>query len=205
MRRLVDVVRDAFRAEAGGTDAATGEPMNAIATTEISGQLSGWPDAGTTTKQTKEHKMKTVKHNIIGTGIAMAMAIAAWLPTSIQAQEKGTAKGGAQQLLRSTPVRTLEDLSGIQPGDMMVMSCPKCKTVTINYVEPTFKAMETKGKVRTQHMCPGCNTTIMVEGHGKAKKAVVKHVCMSCGSKDAFCCVMKKGADPTKGMEKEKK
>ena len=85
----------------------------------------------------------------------------------------------------------------------MVMSCPKCKNVTIHYVEPTFKATEPKDKVKTQHTCPGCNTTITVEGFGKAKKDVVKHVCQKCGSKDAFCCVMKKGGGPTKGMEKQ--
>ena len=77
--------------------------------------------------------------------------------------------------------------------------------MTISYVELTFKAMEPKNKVRTQHTCPGCNTTITVEGHGKAKKDVVKHVCQKCGSKDASCCVMKKGGDATKGMEKETK
>ena len=148
--------------------------------------------------------MKAVKNNIIGTGIAMAVALAVWLPGNINAQEKGSAKGGAQQLMKAKPVNTVEDISTIQPGDMMVMSCPKCKNVTVSYVEPTFKAVEPKEKVKTQHTCPGCNTTITVEGHGKAKKDVLKHVCMTCGSKDAFCCVMKKGSGPTKGMEKEK-
>jgi len=28
---------------------------------------------------------------------------------------------------------------------------------------------------------------------------------MKCGSKEASCCVMKKGGEPTKGMENEKK
>lgn len=120
----------------------------------------------------------------------------------LNAQEKGSAKGGARQLM-SKPIKTLEDLSALQPGDMMVMSCPKCKNVIINYVEPTFKAMASKDKVKSKHTCPGCNTTIVVEGHGKAKKDVVKHVCMNCGSKDAFCCVMKKSGEPTKGMEKK--
>ena len=136
--------------------------------------------------------------------IVIAVAVTAFIPFNSSAQEKGSAKGGAGQLM-SKPIRTLEDLSAVQPGDMMVMSCPKCKNVTINYVELTFKAMEPKDKVKTQHTCPGCNTTITVEGHGKAKKDVVKHVCQKCGSKDASCCVMKKGGDATKGMEKETK
>lgn len=137
-------------------------------------------------------------------GIAVAVALFAFAATDVRAQEKGSAKGGAGQLM-SKPIRTVDDLSALQPGDMMVMSCPKCKNVTISYVELTFKAMEPKNKVKTQHTCPGCNTTITVEGHGKAKKDVVKHVCQKCGSKEASCCVMKKGGDTTKGMEKETK
>ncbi len=135
-------------------------------------------------------------------GIALAVALFAFAATDVRAQEKGSAKGGAGQLM-SKPIRTLDDLSALQPGDMMVMSCPKCKNVTISYVEPTFKAMEPQNKVKTQHTCPGCSTTITVEGHGKAKKDVVKHVCQMCGSKSASCCVMKKGGEPTKGMEKK--
>ena len=117
-------------------------------------------------------------------------------------QEKGSAKGGAAQLT-SKPIRTLADLSAVQPGDMMVMSCPKCKNFSVSYVEPSFKAVEPKEKVKAHHTCPGCNTTIAVEGHGKAKRDVGKHVCMACGSKEASCCVMKKGGEPTKGMEKK--
>ena len=147
--------------------------------------------------------MKTNISIIKTTVVTLIAAVAVFGATgSLNAQEKGSAKGGAGQLM-SKPVKTLEDLSALQPGDMMVMSCPKCKNVTISYVELTFKAMEPKNKVKTQHTCPGCSTTITVEGHGKAKKDVVKHVCMKCGSKDASCCVMKKGGEPTKGMEKK--
>ena len=86
----------------------------------------------------------------------------------------------------------------------MVMSCPKCKNVAVTYVQPTFKATEPKEKVKTQHTCPSCATIITVEGHGKAKKNVLTHVCQACGSKDAFCCVLKGGVGPTKGMEEKK-
>jgi predicted RNA-binding Zn-ribbon protein involved in translation (DUF1610 family) len=148
--------------------------------------------------------MKTTnKSNQWLLGVALAIAALIVMPVNSSAQEKGSAKGLGQKMMKSQPVRTLEDLSTIQPGDMMVMSCPKCKSVTVTYVEPTFKGTATKEKVKTQHTCPGCNTTITVEGHGKAKKNVVKHVCQNCGSKDAFCCVMKKGGDPTQGMEKK--
>ena len=135
--------------------------------------------------------------------LALAVVAVVLVPADSSAQDKGSAKGGGQQLMK--PVRTPQDLGELKPGDMMVMSCPKCKNVTVSYVEPTFKATEPKDKVKAQHTCPGCNTSVTVEGHGKAKKDVLKHVCMTCGSKDAFCCVMKKGSDPTKGMEKEKR
>lgn len=127
-----------------------------------------------------------MKTNIIKTSLIACAAFALALTANAADQVKGAEK------LMSKPVKTLEDLSAVQPGDMMVMSCPKCKNVTVNYVEPTFKATEPKDKVKAQHMCPSCRNTITVEGHGKAKKDMVKHICQHCGSKKAFCCVMKK-------------
>ncbi len=144
----------------------------------------------------------TIKLNqwLLGVSIALVVAAAAFMPANALAQDKGSAKGGSQLLMK--PIKTAQDLEALQPGDMIAMSCPKCKNITVTYVEPTFKATESKEKVKSQHTCPGCGTIITVEGHGKAKKDVLKHVCQTCGSKDAFCCVLKKGSAPTKGMEK---
>jgi ribosomal protein S27E len=140
--------------------------------------------------------MKTTNiSNIWLLSVALAVAAVIVMPVNSFAQQNGSAKGGAQKLMQ--PVTTMADLSAIQPGDMMVMSCPKCKNVTVSYVEPTFKATETKDKVTTRHTCPSCNNTTTVEGHGKAKRDVVKHVCQTCGSADAFCCVLKKSASLT--------
>lgn len=134
--------------------------------------------------------------------LSIALALAAVIAVNSSAQEKGSAKGGSQKLMK--PVSTLEDLSGIKPGDMMVMSCPKCKDMTVTYVERTFKPMATTDKVKTVHTCPSCNNTITVEGHGKAKHDVVKHVCQKCGSHDAFCCVLKKkDSESTKAIEEK--
>jgi len=143
----------------------------------------------------------TNKSNAWLLSIALAVAAVIVMPVNSSAQEKGSAKGGAQKLMK--PVSTLEDLSAIQPGDMMVMSCPKCKNVSVSYVERTFKPVATTDKVKTQHTCPGCNNTITVEGHGKAKHDVVKHVCQKCGSHDAFCCVLKKGSGATTSIEEK--
>ena len=139
-----------------------------------------------------------MKTNIIKTSLIACAAFALALTVNAADQVKGAEK------LMSKPIRTVADLSNVQPGDMMVMSCPKCKDVTVRYVEATFKAMEPRDKVKTQHTCPSCHNTMTVEGHGKAGKNVVKHVCQTCGSKDAFCCVLKKGSGSTKGMEEKR-
>lgn len=138
-----------------------------------------------------------MKTNLLQFGLIACAAFALTLNANAADQLKGAER------LMSKPLRTATDLSTVQPGDMTVMSCPKCKNVTVHYVQPTFKANEPKDKVRIQHTCPGCNTTISVEGHGKAKKDVLKHICQNCGSKDAFCCVIKRDGEPTKGMEKK--
>jgi hypothetical protein len=173
--------------------------MSRSAAKQISGQHTGWPDA-TTTKQTKEHKMKTVKNNIIAAGIALAVAMAVWVPTNLNAQEQGSAKGGAQLLMKPM---TVGDVNRLEPGDMVAMSCPKCKTVTVTYIDKTTKGAIKEEKATQKHLCAGCETIIKTEGRGKQAKDVVVHVCKTCGSEDAFCCVMKKGSLPTKGMEKE--
>ena len=92
----------------------------------------------------------------------------------------------------------------LQPGDAVVMSCPKCKTTTVTYVE-TVKGHIKDEKVKQEHLCPGCQTTIQTKGVGKAAKDEVVHVCKKCGSTDITCCVLKKGSGPTKGMQDEKK
>ena len=54
-----------------------------------------------------------------------------------------------------------------------------------------------------EDVCPGCEQKFTVVGEGKGKHSVVTHVCKKCGSTDAFCCVMKKDGEPTKGMEQK--
>ena len=171
--------------------------MSPSATKQISGQHVGWPDAETTTKQAKEHKMKTVKHNIIAVGIAMAITMAVWLPNTTNAADQVK---GAQLLMKPM---TVGDIHKLEPGDMVAMSCPKCKTITVTYIDNATKGAIKEKKATQKHLCAGCETIIKTEGQGKQAKDVVVHVCKTCGSEDAFCCVMKKGSDPTKGMEKK--
>jgi hypothetical protein len=118
------------------------------------------------------------------------------LPTLGLAQEKGATK-----LLR---LNTVADAEAVQPGDTVVMSCPKCKDSWVTIVTPSPK---TGAKPETttvaRHECPGCEHKIVTAGHGKMKTDKIVHTCKQCGSEDAFCCVMKKGSGPTPGMEKK--
>ena len=52
------------------------------------------------------------------------------------------------------------------------------------------------------HLCSACDTKIVTKGQGKSAKDVVVHTCKACGSEEVSCCVMKKGAGATPGMEK---
>jgi predicted RNA-binding Zn-ribbon protein involved in translation (DUF1610 family) len=143
-------------------------------------------------------KEKRLKRLIIGCSLAVALMLAT--AGIAQAQEKGSAKGGANLLLK--PIKTTQDIEALQPGDAVVMSCAKCKSITVNYVETT-KGHIQEEKVKQEHLCPGCGTRIETKGAGKSAKDVVTHVCKKCGSEDVMCCVLKKGSGPTKEMEKK--
>jgi hypothetical protein len=134
----------------------------------------------------------------LGTTLAMALALMAWLPAQAKAADQVK---GAQKLMELKPIKTAQDAEAVQPGDMIAMSCPKCKTVTVTWVETEKGHIKTE-RVGQKHLCPGCETTIETKGAGKLAKNEITHVCGKCGSKDAFCCVLKKSSGPTKGMEK---
>jgi hypothetical protein len=149
--------------------------------------------AGTVEKQTNK-TMKTnnnIRKLTLITSLALAMAVGASL--SVQAQEKGSSRGAAQQLMK--PVKTVADLEALQPGDMIAMSCPKCKDVTVTHVVTPIKRTDPASITSLKHLCPGCATAIKTEGRGKAAKDVIVHVCKKCGSEDAFCCSLKKPMD----------
>src|SRR4030095_9664306 len=109
--------------------------------------------------QNKNHVMKNkimknksmMKRLLLGATLAAVFVLAT--PYTAQAQEKGSAKGGASLLL--TPIKTTHDSEPLHPCDAVVMSCPKCKTTTVNYVETT-KGHLKEEKVKQQHLCPGC-------------------------------------------------
>ena len=136
-----------------------------------------------------------MKTNLIKISLIACAAFALALTANAADQVKG-----AQLLMKPM---TVGDINKLEPGDSVVMSCPKCKTITVTYIDKTTKGAIKEQKATQKHLCAGCETVIKTEGRGKQAKDVVVHVCKTCGSEDAFCCVMKKGSEPTKGMEKK--
>jgi hypothetical protein len=134
--------------------------------------------------------------------IVVAVAGLAWLPASTFAQAKGD---GATRLIQLKPIQSVADVQAVAPGDLVVMSCPKCKVSWVSIAAAPGKQGALEGsKTVLRHECPGCEHKFVTEGHGKAKTDKLVHVCKKCGSEDAFCCVKKKGAaDATLGMEKK--
>ena len=138
---------------------------------------------------TRNQTSRNLTRSIAALAIAGLMA----LPTFGLAQEKG-----AQKLMELQKINTVAALQTVDAGDTIIMSCPKCKDTFTTVVEKTFKAAspEQLSKVPI-HLCPACETKVVVKNQGKAAENVLVHTCKACGSKDVTCCVMKKGARST--------
>jgi predicted RNA-binding Zn-ribbon protein involved in translation (DUF1610 family) len=137
--------------------------------------------------------------------VASCVALALLMGVAFAADTKGSAKGGAAELTKLRPITTIEDVAALKGGDQVVMACPKCKSIYVTRVVKENKPGKSYELAATEHLCPGCGNKITMKGHGKAGKEEVTHICKTCGSKDAFCCVLTAGEGPTKGMEKENK
>ena len=169
----------------------------------------------TANKTKRKHKnMKTIyKKNLISAGVAIAMTVAAWMPTAASAADETKPmkpmKGGEHQMMLG--VNTKQEADALKTGDSMAMVCAKCKTVWVTRVKQGVKGAQLlmeKGQPTEligTHACNGCNSKITVTGHAKGDTTELKHSCGMCGDDSAFCCATKPGSGATKGMEKEKK
>ena len=138
--------------------------------------------------------------SLTGFGIVVALVGLLSLPTFALAQRSEQ----AAKRMQLKAIKTVADVQTVEDGDTMVMSCPKCKNSWATVVEASTKTgAKPDSRVEERHDCPGCEHKNVTVGHGKAKTDKLVHVCKKCGSEDAFCCVMKKGAGPTLGMEKK--
>lgn len=129
-------------------------------------------------------------------GAAMALTLAGLIlaPATALAQEKGASK-----LLQMSRIQTQTDVEALKPGDMVVMSCPKCRDTEIAVVEKSWKTgVPDSNKTVTVHLCPGCETKLVPQANKQPPKAV--HTCQKCGSEDVSCCSIKKG-ETTAGMK----
>lgn len=129
-----------------------------------------------------------------GTLIA-AIAGCVLLPRGAMAQAKG-----GEQLMRLLRLDSAAEVQKVEAGDTVVMSCPKCKETWVKVVQPMAKGGRQETANVQRHECPGCEQKLVVEGVGKQAKSVVKHACKHCGSKEAFCCVLKHQTGTNQGM-----
>ena len=157
--------------------------------------------------------LKRVPHTILGTTVAFAIAMAAWLPTTAYAQDETKTmkpmKGGEHQMMLLKGVSTKQEVDALKTGDSIAMVCAKCKTVWVTRVKQDMKGAQllmqngqTTELIGT-HACKGCNSKLTVTGHAKGDITELKHSCTMCGDDSAFCCATKPGSGATKGMEKQ--
>jgi uncharacterized protein YbaR (Trm112 family) len=116
--------------------------------------------------------------------------------------DDGIAASPKVRSMMMKPITSPANAAGLKDGDMVAMACPKCKTIMVTHINTE------KGHIKTattvpEDVCPGCEQKFTVVGEGKDRHNVVTHVCKKCGSTDAFCCVMKKDGESTKGTEQK--
>lgn len=143
--------------------------------------------------------MKALKHVLrVATVSVLAVTLTSLvsMPTNALAQEKGASK-----LMQSSRIQSKADVEALMPGDMVVMSCPKCKDTHVAVVEKSWKTgVADSTKTVTVHLCPGCETKFVPQPNKQPAKAV--HICKNCGSEDVTCCTVKKdGYASTPGMK----
>ena len=145
--------------------------------------------------------MKT-KHNILSSGLAVALAVAAWLPgTARAADHPAEHSKGAHDMMQMDYIMTQAQAEALKPGDSMSMTCAKCKSVKVQKVttdKAHVKMMTVGEKVKCS--CGG-TVEVVATGKGEGKNAEVKHVCSQCGDDAMFCSATKPGSGSMKGME----
>jgi len=115
------------------------------------------------------------------TAFAVALGLFTLAPLAGQAQEKGSAKGGATLLLKpAIPSST---------ADYQPMACANCRDTVVTIRDTEFKGAGAKAQLSggpatrmiVKHGCGACTNDWVVKGHGKAKVDVPVHKCGSCG------------------------
>ncbi len=152
--------------------------------------------------------MKT-KNNVLGkiifgSGLALALTLAAYFPGAARAAEHdpkmgkmpaGAMPGAMPPMSMMNHIKTQAEAEALKPGDSMSMTCTKCKTVMVQKVG-TDQAHVKMMTIGQKTDCSECGGTAEVVGTGKGqgKNEEVKHVCTKCGDDAMFCSATKPGS-----------
>ncbi len=143
--------------------------------------------------------MKTKNNHLskinFGSGLALALAFAMWLPGAVRAADhKGDMSG-----MNMNHIKTQAEAEALKPGDSMSMTCGKCKSVMVQKVtnDKAHIKMMTIGEKVMCHACDGM-VEVVGTGVGKGKNEEVKHVCSKCGDDAMFCSATKPGSGAKK-------
>jgi hypothetical protein len=124
-------------------------------------------------------KMKSSSKHILA-GLTLGVTFLASLAFAAKADE-AVFKGGAQKLL--PPPAAV-----VVPAQTKTMACAKCTYEWVARPIVQTKATAPRTEMVARHLCAGCETTITVQGTGKAKHDVATHTCNSCGAASLACC-----------------
>jgi hypothetical protein len=143
---------------------------------------------------------KMTNHCRYLTTIGLALTVLGIVSAPLAAYAQAPGKG-AQKLMK---IETVEDLQKLERGDIIVMSCPKCKESYSQVVDKSLKGLKA-GEMKDVpiHLCSSCDTKIVTEGQGHQAKNRLVHTCKTCGSEDVSCCAIKKHGGTTTGMEEK--
>ncbi len=114
--------------------------------------------------------MKKTMLTVIGS-VALALTLGAW---SAAAGEKGSARGGAGDLLK--PVTPVSEASST-----VVMQCPKCKSDWLVRTDFGARGATKPTYVAEKHLCGKCSTELKLVGTGKHAENIPMHLCKACG------------------------
>ena len=71
---------------------------------------------------------------VFGLGVAAALALAAWLPGTANAQEQMPPMKGGEHMIMLNNIKTQAQAEELKPGDTIAMVCAKCKSVMVQHV-----------------------------------------------------------------------
>jgi hypothetical protein len=116
---------------------------------------------------------------------ALALGLFAATPFQLQAQDKGSTKGGATKLMQATAPKMAEMKPAQTHASAKCKNCTDRKVTVRNtdYRGAGGRALTSAGaptKVVTRHECQQCRNEWRISGHGKTAKSIPVHACVAC-------------------------